>query len=149
MSDYYISFIPEEPNYVPDSKMVEEIKGMAIEDCVQQYFEVSDVMHFADAGENLESIACPFCKADLQEWWGGAMDLAYSGESGFTNLVTVVPCCNQSCSLNDLVYHFPQGFYKVKLTIEPTPDYQVSIEDVCDKLKEVSGMQWRVIHTRV
>ena len=40
MSDYYISFIPEEPNYIPDSKVVEEIKGVAIEDCVQQYLEL-------------------------------------------------------------------------------------------------------------
>ena len=149
MSDYYISFIPVEPSYVPDSETAQRIRGIAIDNCVQRSFETSDIILFADAGENFESISCPLCKADLQEWWGNAMDSAYSDDEGFINLIAQTPCCNRSCSLNDLVYCFPQGFYKTKLTIEPTPQQQLNTENICQSLEGISGVQWRTIHTRI
>ena len=151
MSDYYISFIPSEPNYVPSSEITKQIESIAIDDrdCSQRSFEVNHIILFADAGENVESISCPFCKADLLEWWGEAMSSAYSGDDGFINLIAQTPCCNQSCSLNDLIYYFPQGFYKTKLTIEPTLQHQLDTEDICQKLKKISGVQWRTIHTHI
>ena len=149
MSDYYISFIPTEPSYVPDSKIAKQIEGIVIDDCVQRYFETSNIILFADAGENFESISCPFCEADLQEWWGNAMGIAYSGNDGFINLIAQTPCCNQPCSLNDLIYYFPQGFYKTKLTIEPTLQHQLNTENICQSSEEISGVQWRTIHTRI
>lgn len=149
MSDYHISFIPEEPSYAPNPEVAKQIEDIAIDDCTQRSFEVNSIVLFADAGQNLESISCPFCKADLQEWWGEAMNSAYSGDDGFTNLIAQTPCCKHSCSLNDLIYCYPQGFYRAKLTIEPTPQHQLNTEGICQKLKEISGVQWRTIHTHV
>ena len=149
MSDYNISFIPEEPGYVPEPEIAKQIEDIEINDCALRTFEVSNIILFADAGENFESVSCPFCKADLMDWWGGAMDSAYSDDDGFIDLTAQVPCCKQLCSLNDLIYCYPQGFYKTKLTIEPTLQHRLEVEDVCQKLRDISGVQWRAVHTYI
>jgi len=148
MSDYFISFIPMEPDYVPELEIAKQIENIIIADCVQISFDISNIILFADAGRNLESISCPFCKADLNEWWGNAMESAYSKGGGFINLRIQTPCCIRLCSLNNLTYHFPQGFYKAKLTIEPILQHKLNTGDICQELKRISGVLWQAIHTR-
>ena len=147
MSDYYVSFIPVNPNYVPVLHVANQIENLIINHA-QGILEINNIVLLAHAGENLESISCHLCKADLKEWWGDAMDSAYSKENGFVELIIQTPCCHQTCSLNDLDYYFPQGFYKTKLTFEPN-QRQLDTKLICQRLMELSALQWRVIHTRI
>jgi hypothetical protein len=67
MSDYYISFIPNSPEYTPTENRIERLSEFAIADC-KATLELNDTVRFADAGENFESVARPRCDADVMEW---------------------------------------------------------------------------------
>ncbi|MDR1690134.1 MAG: hypothetical protein LBS21_16250 [Clostridiales bacterium] len=148
MADCFVSLIPVDPEYVLDFGMMNELKGVMV-DGAKRVFEISDVVLFADAGQNLENITCPYCKSNLDEWWGNAMDSAYSEDKGFINLSIRTPCCNKTSSLNNLNYYFPQGFYRTRIKYESELLHNIDFEGICEKISEISGIQWRVIHTRI
>lgn len=74
--DSPIYFIPEDIKFKLSSKMVERIKSLlGYKNDIS--FEDNDTVQFADSGENFETVNCPYCKADLMECWGEAMDLFF------------------------------------------------------------------------
>jgi hypothetical protein len=142
MSDFFIRFIPDDPQYKLNTQETDSIKKL------EWYNEnisinAEDSIQFADAGSNFESVVCPFCKADLMDWWGEAMDRAFSEENGFTDLSVITPCCNGKTSLHDLDYYFPQGFYQSMIEM-PNPD--IDKEIVCEQLYKITNKKWRVIN---
>lgn len=144
MSDTVKSFIPCSPDYAPTVEQADGIKkGLP----VGAELETTDEMQFCDAGQNFESVRCPFCYANLMEWWGHAMDAAYSDGHGFTVLNTITPCCGRAVSLNDLTYHFPQGFCKTKITIDIDSD-KTDEAGILKTLYGVTGLPWRMIVAR-
>ncbi len=142
MSDMIINLIPCNPFYVPSISERDAINNVISTEAV---LEVMDKVQFADAGANFESVRCPFCHAELMEWWKDAMDVAYSDEKGFIQLGVTVPCCGKESSLNDLEYSWPQGFYTAKIVYRPYDDATDKEQNLLEELRTISGTSWRVI----
>jgi len=145
MSDYYIRFIPESINTTLGVNSIKLVEKLDWGGNVPK-FTFNEQLHFADAGQNFESVECPLCKANLMEWWGSAMGSAYSDVEGFINIEVTAPCCSMKVSLHNLEYSFPQGFYKTMIEVMPRLDSQVAPEDIADNLLDITGEKWRVIH---
>ena len=151
MSDFCINLIPEDPGYIVDEQKITKIKSLSwFGDNIS--IIVNENVQFADAGSSFEQVSCPFCKTALMDWWGGAMDEAYSEEAGFNNLGIITPCCHKETSLNDLDYYFPQGFYTTTIEIRSFSHqdvYQIPQEFhkemICQELFQITNKKWRVI----
>src|SRR5687768_2518213 len=118
MGDFYIKLIPTDPNYVPgDSAQQAACKlltSLAL-DADEVTSTVYDGIQFIDAGENFESIKCSACGSEISlDWWSELMGHRWHDE-GFQDLEATLPCCGITRSLNDLNYHFPQGFARFVL----------------------------------
>jgi hypothetical protein len=117
MSDNYMRWIPVSPEYIPDALASEEARRL-LTSFVPHADEVrvwltSDI-EFIDQGSNWERVHCPNCGSELDiRWWQEAMDAAYATK--FTNLIVLLPCCHNECSLNDLRYERPAGFARFVL----------------------------------
>ena len=48
------------------------------------------------------------------KWWGQEMDRVYQ-VNGFQDLNILLPCCQRTSSLNDLIYDWPAGFARFLL----------------------------------
>jgi len=147
MSDYYVRFIPD--NILTTLKQDEIclIKELDWSGNTPKFI-CSETVQFADAGQNFEYVKCASCSANITEWWGNAMSLAYSDEHGFTNLEVITPCCDMRVSLHDLDYSLTQGFYKTMIEISPNPSSHLSSEHVANYLKMITKEAWRIIHAR-
>ena len=146
MSDCIKRFIPDNPNYRLSKNTINVIQSFNwYGDNV--VIEVNDIIKFADSGSNFESVSCPFCKFDLMNWWGNAMNKAYSDENGFTNLEIITPCCGKATTLHDLNYNFPQGFYKTIIEIQVFDDNSIDTKNICNQLFITTNENWRVINT--
>ena len=152
MSDFSIIIIPEDPRYSVDEQKIAKIKSLSWFGDNTSII-VNEKVQFADAGANFEHVACPFCKTALMDWWGGAMDEAYSEEAGFNHLGIITPCCHKETSLNDLEYYFPQGFYTTMIEMQPFSHrgvFQVPqeshIEMICQELFQITNKKWRIIN---
>ena len=142
MSDTIKLLIPCNPFYVPTAEECKAINNVISKEAV---LEIIDKVQFADAGVNFESVRCPFCHAELMEWWKEAMDVAYSNEKGFTKLSVTVPCCGKESSLNDLEYSWPQGFYTAKIVFKLSDNKIVKEQSLLGELRAISGISWRLI----
>ena len=155
MSDFYVNFIPEKPNYELDEQIINLIKSLSwYGDNVK--IIVNEQVEFADAGANFERVSCPFCDTDLMGWWGEAMNKAYSKEDGFINLDIVTPCCYKNTTLNNLNYYFPQGFYKTMISMEPyhikniiQVNQDLQKEAICQELSKITNIKWRIINRSI
>ena len=104
MSDSWLKFVPRDPAWQPSAEVAETaanlLRGFAPSGTVKA--RLGGQVEFVDPGGNWSGVRCPSCGAGLDEWWPGAMDLAF--ESGFRDLRIVTPCCGVASSLNDLDY---------------------------------------------
>ena len=118
MSDTFLHLVPNDPRWHP-----EEAAATAAVKIARGLFplaehvavEYEEGVTFFDAGANTESIHCPFCGNDLEDWWGEAMDQAAA--SRFEDLSVTTPCCHKASSLNDLRYVWPAAFGVCALTV--------------------------------
>ena len=111
MSDHYLRLVPADPRWraAPEAaKAATRILAEMLPAAEDIRAHHEDGVVFYDAGSNTERIACPACGADLDDWWGDAMEKAYA--TGFRDLTVVTPCCAAKSSLNDLVYVWPAAF---------------------------------------
>ncbi|MBQ8895714.1 MAG: hypothetical protein IKM32_01755 [Clostridia bacterium] len=141
MSDCIYKIIPESPNgdiSANADKAIAYLKRKTKPEDIT--FTDHGKTAFIDCGENLASISCPLCDAELSfDWWGNAMNEAF--ENGFSELSRTLPCCNRECSLNDLKYDFPCGFAKNEITLtnpkkEPTDKIIAKAETILkEKIK--------------
>ncbi len=117
MSDSVYKIIPENPNGdIRDKadKAIAYLKRKTKPESIA--FTDHGEISFIDCGENLSSVSCPLCNAELSlDWWGEAMNAAF--ENGFSELSCTLPCCNQKSALTDLKYDFPCGFAKNEITV--------------------------------
>lgn len=155
MSDFWFSFIPEEPQYELNAHIINTIKTFSwCEDNIA--IIVNETVQFASAGSNFERVSCPFCKSDLMNCWGNAMGEAYSKETGFMKLDMITPCCHKDTTLHNLDYYYPQGFYKTIIEVRPylhqnviQIPQEIIKDEICQKLLEITDMKWRIIYTRI
>lgn len=145
MSDHFVRLIPEDIHISLDENSINLIEGLRWNENIPKFI-FSEQVHFADAGQNFESVKCPSCKTDLIEWWGNAMSSAYSNEHGFVNLEITTPCCSMNMSLHDLEYNFPQGFYKTMIEVMHESENKAVYGDIVDSLLNITGVKWRIIY---
>src|SRR5882757_1447317 len=118
MSDNYLRLVPYDPTWPPDeagaNEAVKIARGLfSLAEHVTVEYEES--VTFFDAGANTESVNCPSCGSDIEEWWGKAMNKAAA--SRFQDLSATTPCCHRQTSLNDLRYVWPAAFGVCALTV--------------------------------
>lgn len=151
MSEFHYILIPTIPDYVPGAAAreaaVARLKSF-VPDAQQVTAEVTEYVEFVPAMGNFETVSCPACGTILDDgWWVRAMDAAY-GESGFTDLAVTLPCCGAASSLNDLKYHFPQGFACFVLSA-----FEPNVSDLEDwqvrELEELLGCTLRKIWVHI
>lgn len=119
ISSVVLYVIPTDPLWVPDA----DREAAAVAVYGRQVERVGDIevtresrVRFYDAGECFERISCPACAAVIAEnpsnmsWFVEQIDRNWGKEARFLSLDTVMPCCQASTTLNDLVYDAPQGF---------------------------------------
>lgn len=148
MSDTIYKFIPVNLNDIFSKAQMEDIEKLHF-DGVSIDMESGESIAFADAGENFESVACPFCHTDMTDWWGDAMDAAYSETNGFYELSVTTPCCRQKTSLANLDYNPPQGFYKTMVSCSPHGDSLINSNAIQQTLQKITACDWRVIIARI
>lgn len=127
MTVTYLRLIPDDPYYVPPTQaqsVAQQELSQLLPKAAEISTTVSDTAKFVDQGENFESVSCPFCDNDLEEWWKDAMNEAY--KTLFENLTIVLPCCHQQTSLNDLHYQFPAGFSRFVLSARNPDSYDLA-----------------------
>jgi hypothetical protein len=151
MAEYYFKLIPTVPDYVPAAAGRERARerfASFVRDAQEVTAEVSEQVEFVCAMENFETVSCPACGTVLADgWWGQAMDAAY-GASRFSDLRVTVPCCGAATSLNDLIYHWPQGFARFVLSA-----FEPQVDDVQEwqlrELEDLLGCHLRKIWVHV
>lgn len=151
MSDHWIAIIPRNPHFVPADDRIaageEYLKSLAPESEEISSSVDAGVM-FRDCGENLESIQCPKCQADLdQEWWSEALS-EDEGEAGFKLATYLLPCCRKKATLNELVYHFDQGFSRFILEAMNPNIGELEREEI-QHLEELLGTPLKVIYQHI
>ena len=117
MSDNWIILISENPRFVPEEQ--KRIQALSrFEEIVFDADEISAIIYpqiqFFDCGGNFDRVLCPSCHAVLDDiWWQDRM--AEDDRDGYQLTAFSVPCCGTVCKLNDLDYHWPQGFGRFAL----------------------------------
>jgi hypothetical protein len=118
MSDNWIGLIPEDPRFVPDAAKQRRARDRFAEiapHAEEIEIKVSEKVQFYNCGGNFERIRCPSCESEIPvSWWKDRMNEDYDGE-GFTLATYATPCCGAGCTLHELVYDWPQGFYRFAL----------------------------------
>lgn len=144
MSDYIVKIVPRDPICKVAEQRLMEAKHF-IESklsCDSVTIEFYEFPQFIDCGGNLERILCPLCGAVLDmNWWSNAVSRAY--ENHFRVLETVLPCCGQTASLNDLKYDFQCAFASCAILI--MNPWSI-VEEVIAHVQEVLGSEITVIH---
>jgi hypothetical protein len=148
MSDNFLVLIPTDPHWQPDDAAAERA-GAVIADLAPEAEEIegfiTDEVEFFDAGENLETVSCPFCATEVSDWWADSMDAA--ADLGFADLTVVMPCCGKPASLNDLIYDMPQGFAQFSISVTEPAITELSDEAV-RRIGEALGHPVRAIWQR-
>jgi len=147
VSDNFIILIPRDPRLIPTPTRRESALA-SLAQIVPEADEIELVVEegvaFFDCGGNFERAACPQCGAELTEWWSDHMGEDY-GEGGFRLAVYATPCCAHACSLNDLVYEWPQGFARFAVSIRNAGFGELGQEHVRE-LAETLGTSLRLIY---
>lgn len=106
--------------------------------------EVWGGIHFIHGGQNLASVACPFCHADLDDWWQDAMNEAWDHDlEAFVDLSCVTPCCSKPTNLNELAYDWPVGFARFRLKAMNPESRGLSPEQIAH-LETILGCRLRI-----
>jgi hypothetical protein len=112
MSDDWMIVIAADPHAKPSRERADAAFALLTAlrpEAEEAELHLLDTPQFFDCGSNLENAFCPFCKAELFDWWQDAMD-QWVRRDDRSSLSVEVPCCGRATSLNDLDYVMPQGF---------------------------------------
>jgi hypothetical protein len=151
MSDNWIIIIPKEPNYIPEEIHRENARNRLIEitpNSDEVKIIITEYISFYDCGANLDRIGCPKCNADLSpNWWQEKMDTDFDKHT-FKLEKYLTPCCKHSCSLNELIYEWPQGFGRFAIEAM-NPNIGLLEEKYILELEAILGTELRVIYRHI
>jgi len=152
LSDDWLRVIPTDPTFVPQPVAAERARQLLTQLAPADpsgtpAIEVSvGEVAFIDAGENFDSLSCPWCGAVIDiDWWQGRMGAAAS--SGFADLLCRTPCCDVTTSLNDLLYDWPQGFARWWLEVMNPTVLALSSSEL-EAIADALGHPVRVVNVR-
>lgn len=150
VSDNWIILIPEDPRVVPDQAKRDRARDRLAEiarDADEIEIKVSERVEFYDCGANFERVLCPACRSEIPiAWWQERMDEDYG--NGFKLAAYATPCCGTDCTLNELVYEWPQGFARFALNAM-NPNIGKLEERYKTELEGLLGTKLRVIHQHI
>ena len=137
--------IPTEPGFVPSASARERAtavlrRALPLADDIASH--VSAEIRFVDCGANFETVRCPYCGADLGEWWAEVMEIGQ--EQHFRDLRVTTPCCGTASALNRLVYSAPAGFARYVVEVL-NPGVDRLPERVKHQLEQVFGSSLRLV----
>jgi len=138
MSDNWLQFIPDDPNFQPSAeaaKDAEEMLASFVPDAESVHATFHQSIEFFHPGGNWSGVACPACASDIEAWWQDAMQT--SGKSRFQDLMVSTPCCAKRISLNDLAYIWPAAFGRFAL------------EAMNPNVKDITPAQEQVLSARL
>ncbi len=153
MSDTYLCLIPTDPVYVPELRAQRAALGLfcallAADSPGNATIEVTDHVELVHPIECFDRIFCPGCGAEIAEdWWYARLDELYDPRAGFANLTVTVPCCDATCSLNDLDYSGPAGFARFRLQVL-YPERDLATEEFA-QLEGILGSSLRKVWIRL
>lgn len=103
---------------------------------------------FYDCGENFEKVCCPTCKRKLSmDWWSKCMETDAKA-NGYRLAEYELPCCGAKHDLNELIYHYQQGFAKFALDAM-NPNTRRLKKKHLTELEEILGIALLVIYQHV
>lgn len=130
MSDNWMIVIAADPLAVPPKARAEAalhlLKTMR-PDAQAPALYLSDKPKFFHCGGNFGNVFCPFCGADINEWWPKSMD-AWWNSPNHRDLSVVTPCCGLATTLNDLDYDRPQGMACIAISLR-NPEFDLEPEE--------------------
>jgi hypothetical protein len=149
VSQNLLRLIPTDPLWIPSlvqqSICIERVRSLVTDALDVRSMTYANVT-FVDAGQNFQAIFCPSCHAEIElSWWQPAMGSA--SVARFARLDIETPCCGFPSTLNDLRYHWPQGF--ARWVVEATgPGRRVLTEREVSQLEHAVEHELRQIWTR-
>lgn len=150
MSDTVVSFIPKVCDFLPEKTEINAIEAVA-SNLFEGSTEISinkayELPFFIDCGQNHEAIFCPKCNTEIKvEFWQQEMESSWVEHSrGFKFKVFSTQCCNESLSINDLVYVPHQGF--ARFSIEVTNPKTNRNEEMLAKLRELTKEEFCIVN---
>lgn len=146
MSDHFLVVIPADPEAALPAS-AEDVRAALVDMAGGEESRVKDYgkLQFIDAGENFERVACPICAAEMsKDTWRDWMDSDWHGEEGFHLHLHATTCCGEPVTLNDLVYHFPQGFARWFVSVRNAGRGPLTAEELA-RLETVGGLRLRAI----
>ncbi len=149
MSDSYVSFVSTDPNWAPSSdEQIEELVSI-VADALPESEEIESLVHdfpaFVHPGENLVTVNCSKCTADLHEWFWELMEEGdYQGGPG--PLDVEVPCCKQTVSLTELKLDWPGAFARFQIDAM-NPEIEEIPRGLLVQLATKSGQEFRAVHS--
>jgi hypothetical protein len=118
MSDNWIQLVPEDPTCIPRlaKQQLARARFRKIAPLAAKIENVVyDTVQFFDCAANFERVLCPSCQQEISlGWWSERMNEDYNGGFALAELAT--PCCGANCTLNQLVYEWPQRFGRYALS---------------------------------
>jgi hypothetical protein len=149
MSDSFMIVLPVDPLAVPPKERIEAAYKLLSElrpDAQEIELHALGTPEFYFAAENLESVFCPLCQADLGDWWPKAVTV-WGQREDRRDLSIETPCCHRMTSVNDLDYDEPQGFGCVAFELM-NPSFDLEPEEL-QQVETALGVPVRVIWKRI
>jgi hypothetical protein len=153
MSDYYIEFVPANPQFVPEGLAVEDalkfLRG-ALQDKRHQgvSFKIYDRVMFFDPGDNWEGVHCAQCGAEVEHWWVDAICRS-DKTSHSRDLMARTPCCNRETSLNDMNFGSVGGAFGLFVLRIENPDFPDIEAEIGSALERILGTRLRKVLNHV
>ena len=148
MSDNWIIFVPDKPDWVPNDVIIGQLVSLAeaeFPDADEVKAETHDRVMFIDPGSNFETISCPHCQSEIMDWWQNEME---KFEERDELVVQTLPCCGASSSLNDLNYDWPSAFGRFQLDVM-NPNVSDAPKAVVEALETIAAVVFRVVRTHI
>jgi hypothetical protein len=150
MSDNWITLIPEDPTFVPETAKCYRARDRFAEiarKADEIDIKVSEKVEFFDCGANFERVCCPSCGSGIPvSWRQDRMDEDYG--DGFKLAAYATPCCGESYTLHELVYEWPQGFGRFALDAMNPNIGKLEDRDK-QEFEEILGTKLRVIYQHI
>ncbi len=151
MSDDYISIVPIDPEIVPSQERQGQAERFFREiapEVDEITVEEADLPQFFDCGSNLDSIACPHCRSQIdRDWWEDTMGEDYAG-SHFKLAPYETACCGTPVRMNELLYDFPQAFARFGLS-GMNPNIGELKDDQIRRFEELLGTKVQVVYQHI
>jgi len=146
MSDNWLILIPAAADYVPTVEAQEKAAILMKEIAPGAggvMGEESAYPQFIFCGGNFERILCPDCgKEIVTKWWSEAMNEEHP--LNFPLRPRTLPCCGSSRNLNELIYHWPQGFARFTLEAKNPGIPKIAGKDL-ERMEKILGCRLKVV----